>query len=118
MIDESVLFRAFASPLVMRDQLAHLAELSELPNIELRIVLLSGRQVIATGAFGYFRFPRIHGVSLPDTVALEHMEGTTFIESEQEVNAYKIMFNELRETAISPQASRDMLTRVAHDTWQ
>jgi transcriptional regulator with XRE-family HTH domain len=117
-IDESVLFRAFASPLVMRGQLAHLADLSELPNIELRIVLLSGRQVIATGAFVYFRFPRIHGVSLPDTVALEHMEGTTFIESEQDVNAYKIMFNELRETAISPQASRDMLTRVARDTWQ
>jgi transcriptional regulator with XRE-family HTH domain len=117
-IDESVLIRGFASPPIMRSQLAHLAEVSEQPNIELRILPLAGKQVVGTGNFVYFRFPKIHGVSLPDAVALEHLQGTTFIESEQDVNTYEVIFNVLRETALSPQASRDMLARVAREAWQ
>lgn len=116
-IDESVLIRAFASAPVMRDQLDHLVEISEHPNIELRISLLAGRQVIATGAFVYFRFPEVHGVSLPDKVALEHLEGTAFIESEQDVNVYKTIFSELREIALSPQASREVIATVAREAW-
>jgi hypothetical protein len=117
-IDESVLIRGFASPSVMRDQLTHLAEVSENPNIELRILPLSTKQVIGTGAFVYFRYPKVHGVSLPDAVALEHLEGTVFIESEQDVNAYRIVFGALRENSLSPKASRDMLERAARETWQ
>jgi transcriptional regulator with XRE-family HTH domain len=117
-IDESVLIRGFASQPVMRDQLAHLVEISDHPNIELRIVALAGRQVIATGAFVYYMYKRIHGVPRRSAVALEHLEGTTFIESEQDVNAYHVMFNELRATALAPQASRDMIARVARDTWR
>jgi transcriptional regulator with XRE-family HTH domain len=117
-IDESVLIRGFASPAVMRDQLSHLVGMSENPNIELRIVSLAGRQVIATGAFVYFRFSRKHGVALPDTVALEHLERTTFIDSEQDVNAYKVIFHELRETSLDPQTSREIIARIARDKWR
>jgi Domain of unknown function (DUF5753) len=115
-IDESVLIRGFAPQPVMNDQLVHLVDISEQPNIELRIVALAGRQVIATGAFVYYRYKRIHGVPRPSAVALEHLEGTTFIESEQDVNAYQVMFNELRATSLNPQASRDVIARVARDT--
>lgn len=117
-IDESALIRSFAGPSVMRDQLAHLAELSEHPNIELRILRMDGKQVIATGAFAYFKYRKAHGVSLPDAVALEHLEGTTFIDSEQDVNMYQVVFNALRENSLSPKDSRDMLTAVAHETWR
>ena len=117
-IDESVLIRAFASQRVMHDQLVHLVELSEQPNIELRIVALAGRQVIATGSFVYFRYKEIHGVPLSSAVALEHLERTTFIESEQDVNTYQVMFNELRATSLDPQASREMIARVARDRWR
>jgi transcriptional regulator with XRE-family HTH domain len=117
-IDESVLIRGFAAPSVMRGQLAHLIELSEHPNIDLRILPLGSKQVIGTGAFVYFRYPKVHGVPLPDAVALEHLEGTIFIDSEQDVNTYKVVFNALRENSLSPEGSRDMLTRVTHETWR
>lgn len=117
-IDESVLLRGFASPVVMRDQLAHIAEISEQPNIDLRILPLRGSQVIGTGTFVYFRFPQVHGVSLPDTIALEHLLGTTFIDSELDVHRYQVVFNALRDKSLSPEASRDTLARVARDTWQ
>jgi transcriptional regulator with XRE-family HTH domain len=117
-IDESVLRRGFASAPVMREQLAHLIEMSEHPNIDLRVLLLAGSLVSGTGAFVYFRFPPIHGVPAPDAVALENLQGTSFIEAEQDVHAYHIVFNALREASLSTQASRDILTRVSREAWQ
>jgi transcriptional regulator with XRE-family HTH domain len=116
-IDESVLLRGFATPLVMREQLVHMVEISEHPNIELRILALRGSQVVGTGAFDYFRFPRIHGVPRSDAVAVEHLQGTTFVESEEDVNTYRVVFGALREKSLSPQASRDVLARVAREAW-
>jgi transcriptional regulator with XRE-family HTH domain len=117
-LEESVLRRGFAAAPVMRDQLAHLAEMSEHPNIELRILPLGGSPVSGTAAFVYFRFPPIHGVPAPDAVALEHLQGTTFIESEQDVHVYQVVFNALREASLSPQASRDTLASVSREAWQ
>jgi transcriptional regulator with XRE-family HTH domain len=117
-IDESVLHRGFATASVMREQITHLAEMSENPNIELRILPLGGSQASGTSAFVYFRFLPIHGVSAPDAVALEHLQGTTFIESEQDVHAYQVVFSALREASLSPQASRDALARAAREAWQ
>jgi transcriptional regulator with XRE-family HTH domain len=117
-IDESVLIRGFAVPSVMRDQLDHLVEVSEHPNIELRILPLGGKQVTGTGAFVYFRFPSIHGVPVPDTVAVEHFEGTIFIDSEQDVHAYQLVFKAMRENSLSPESSRTMLARVSREIWK
>jgi transcriptional regulator with XRE-family HTH domain len=116
-IDESVLLRRVASPTIMRSQLARLAEVSEESNIELRVLPLKGDQVIGTGAFNYFRFPEIHGFSRPDTVAFEHLQGTTFAESELDVNTYQRIFKALRDKSLGPQASHDILLRVSRDLW-
>jgi transcriptional regulator with XRE-family HTH domain len=117
-IDESVLLRGFAGPLVMRDQLLHVAEISRRPNIEVRVLPLSGRQVIATGTFVYFRFPPAHGVPLADTVALEHLHGTTFVDSELDVAMYQVAFRVLRDNSLDPQNSRDKLMSVASERWR
>ena len=63
-------------------------------------------------------FPPVHGVPVPDAVALEHLQGTTFIESEVDVYAYQVVFKALREASLGPQASRDMLMRVSREAWQ
>jgi hypothetical protein len=54
----------------------------------------------------------------PDAVALEHFHGTTFIESEQSVHEYQLVFSALREASLSVQASRDMLARVSREAWK
>lgn len=117
-IDESVLLRRFAPAPVMRDQLVHLAEVSERPNVELRILSLDGNQVIGTGAFDYFKFPRVHGVPLSDTVAFEHLQGTTFTDAERDVNTYRVVFTALRDRALSAQASQDILARMSREAWE
>jgi transcriptional regulator with XRE-family HTH domain len=114
-IDESVLLRQFATAAIMRAQLIYMAEVSDLPNIELRILPLGGSQVIGTGAFAYFRFRQVHGVPLPDAVAFEHLQGTSFIDDEQDVNTYRIVFMTLRENSLSIEASRDAVVRAARE---
>jgi len=117
-IDESVLHRKFGDSATMHNQLSHLAEMSEHPNIDLRVLALSGHQVIGTGAFVCFKFPRVHGVALADTVALEHLHGTTFVTAEAEVNTYEVVFRTLVRSSLDPQASRDLLRRVGREMWR
>jgi transcriptional regulator with XRE-family HTH domain len=114
-IDESVLLRKFAAAPIMRSQLAHMAEISEHPHVELRILPLGGSQVIGTGAFAYFRFSQVHGVPLPDTVAIEHLQGTEIIEDEQDVNTYRVVFMTLRDNSLTTEASRETLLRLSRE---
>jgi hypothetical protein len=117
-IDESVLLRSVGSPQIMRDQMAHLVEMSARANIDLRILPLNGDRVIVIGGFNYFRFPRIHGISRPDAVAFEYMQGTIFTQSELDVNSYKLAFSAMRDMSLSQEASRGMLTSVVQETWR
>ena len=62
----------------MREQLEHLAEASELPNVEVRIYPLDwDYPPLPTGAFSYMQFPQVHDVPLHDIVSVEHLEGPT-----------------------------------------
>jgi transcriptional regulator with XRE-family HTH domain len=117
-IDESVLHRRFGDSSVMYDQLTYLTDISERSNVDLRIFPLAGDQVIGTGAFVYFTFPPAHSVPLPDAVALEHLNGTTFIDDETEVNAYRVAFETLYDNSLNAQATRDMLANVTREKWQ
>lgn len=57
-LDESVIRRQVGGPDTMRHQLAHLAELDELPHVEIRVVPLSlGAQVHMLGPFAICEFP-------------------------------------------------------------
>lgn len=95
----------------------HAAKLITVVRLRRMDPVLPGREDSGRGAFIHFRFPRIHGVSLPDTVAFEHLQGTTFIESERDVNTYQVVFNALRDSSISPQASRDTLAKIGREVW-
>jgi transcriptional regulator with XRE-family HTH domain len=117
-IDESVLLRRFAPASVMRDQLTRLREMSEHPNIELRILPLAKEQVIGTGAFVYIRYSPMHGLPASEAVAVELLQDTIFFDGEQDVHTYQIVFKALRQASLSPQASRDALERVSREAWQ
>src|SRR5215813_11186415 len=69
-IDESVLRRRFGDAAVMRQQMMHMAEASELPNVQLRVHHLDGTDPpLTTGAFSYMRFPQTDSVPLHDIVS-------------------------------------------------
>lgn len=116
-LDESVLRRRLGDPYVMRRQLEHLAEVSYLSNVSMRILPLTGNHPVLTGAFTYIRFPRIHEVPLTDIATFEHLVGTAYIEAEDDVNKYHIAFQSLRENSYGPEESRVRLVEIIRELW-
>ncbi len=83
-IDESVLHRRFGDNHVMRQQLDQLAEFSELPSVEVRVLSLTAENPMATGAFSYMQFAPVHDVPLADLVVVEQLTGSYYLEEEEQ----------------------------------
>lgn len=113
-IDETVLYRPVGGRKVMHEQLLHLMELSESPRVTLQVLPASvGEHVGLLGAFAIFGFA-------DDTPGMVYMEtpdqGLT---SKHPATATKlsIVYDTLRDDAMSAQASRDLFRKVAEETW-
>lgn len=117
-IDESALRRSFGGRAVMRQQLRHLAETSELPNVAVRIYPLSGDYpLLATGAFTYMQFPPAHDVPLHDIVSVEHLDGTYDLEDEDETYRYRVAFEYLVRQSLDPAHSRSVISATESELW-
>ena len=116
-IDESVLRRRIGEPSVMRTQLEYLAEVSELPNVDIRVLPLSGEHLLATGSFYYLKFRQLHDVPLNDIVSFDHLTGVENVEGENEVNQYHVVLDSLLESSLDRESSRALIIAVAHEIW-
>lgn len=106
-IDELVLKRAASRPNVLRNQLSHLAEMAQQPNIHLQILPLSaGIQPGAANPFIILTFPDdVH----PGLVYLENEAGALYLEEPAEVTKYQRAFGHLTCEALGIEASLDLI---------
>jgi hypothetical protein len=113
-IDESVLHRRFGDVTVMREQMEHLAEAAELPNVEVRVHLLNGNvPPLTTGAFSYMQFVQVHDVPLHDIVSVEHLEGSYYLEEEDQTFRYRAAFEYLVRQSLGLDESRALIASTA-----
>ncbi|MBD0423330.1 helix-turn-helix domain-containing protein [Streptomyces sp. TRM S81-3] len=106
-IDESVLLRVLGSSEVMREQLTHLVEMAERPNVTLQIVPLNVTNASAPAIpVTYLRFG---GIDLPDVVYLEHIKSANFLEDRDETEEYRFALDRLADEALTPRDSLEML---------
>ncbi|MGP8001534.1 MAG: DUF5753 domain-containing protein [Streptosporangiaceae bacterium] len=116
-IDESVLRRRFGDSAGMYTQLRRVAEASEMPNVDVWVLPLSGEHPIGTGAFTYMQFPQVHDVPLRDIVNVENLTGSSYLEDEEETYRYRVTFDALRERSLDVARSRDLILRTARELW-
>jgi transcriptional regulator with XRE-family HTH domain len=117
-MDESVLRRRFGDPQVMRRQLEHLAEVSELPNVEIRVHGLDGdAPPLVTGAFSYMQFPHVHDIALHDLVTVELLQGNTYLEDEEQTYRYRVAFEYLEKRSMDTAQSRVLIIATAQELW-
>lgn len=118
-LDESVLRRGMGGPLVMRDQLAYLADISLLPNVWVRVLPLSGPHPVGTGAFILLSYPPVAGIGPPaDVFYIEQLtRSELYTDREDEANTYRVAFRKLVADALDPDQSRDLITRIARELW-
>ncbi len=111
-VDEGVLHRCIGSAKIMRDQLAHLADLADRPNVTVQVVPAEvGAHV---GLQGAFAIVRVDGAS---TLYLEGPNQGQITETPSIVETVSATFDTLRAEALPRVASRDSIKRVAEERW-
>ncbi|MER5648534.1 helix-turn-helix transcriptional regulator [Streptosporangium sp. NPDC002524] len=108
-IDEVALCRRTGGPKIMREQLQHLLNKSEKSNVTLRVIPLSvGVHPGMHGSFVILRFA--HGVR--DVVYIEVSTTDLFLDNENEIRRYNLMFDQLRAVSANQGESRDLIARA------
>lgn len=110
-VHEAALRMGFGGPGVARAQLRHLADMSELENISLRVIPFGGESAFpASGQPITFA----HGlVPLLDTVLLDTDHGCEFLDSEAQLAKYRSVLDRMEACAVSDSESRDMVCHIA-----
>ena len=119
-LDESVLRRRIGDDAVMYEQLRHLAEAADRPNLTLQVLPLDAQHAVFGESFVIFGFGADgtdDDAMLQDVVSTEHMiSGTTF-EGERETYLYRIAFQMLSEASLDPAASKALICQIAESDW-
>jgi transcriptional regulator with XRE-family HTH domain len=106
-LDELAVARVVGSAAVMTAQIRHLLDMSDLPNVSLRVVPRSaGAYVGMEGSFFILEFPDEEDL---DVVFTEGIAGSFFLERPKIVRTYKKRFDVITQQSLSPEASRTLL---------
>jgi hypothetical protein len=117
-LDESILLRRIGDPGLMRAQLLHMAAVSELPNVELRILPLDRGFSPPPGPFLVFGFPaEDETAKLGDVVSIEGLTDNLVVEGEIDTYIYRLFFRTLVDASLSPDESRQRLLETAEQGW-
>jgi transcriptional regulator with XRE-family HTH domain len=107
-INEGALRRAVGGPEVMRGQLTHLIEVTNLPNVVLRVLLFdAGAHPGVDGSFTVLEFA---DPSNPRIVYLDRMTNSEYLDGLHDVAAYRHAHERLRASALSSIDSREMIS--------
>ncbi|WP_307071768.1 MULTISPECIES: helix-turn-helix transcriptional regulator [unclassified Streptomyces] len=106
-LDEAALRRPYGDREVMRDQLQHLIDLSERPNVRLQVMPFGfGGHSGESGAFTLLSFPES---DLSDVVYLEQLTSALYLDKPEDVAQYEQALKQLQQDSPSPEESRHLL---------
>jgi Domain of unknown function (DUF5753) len=114
LVDEGILYRPVAPAPVMHDQLEHLVELSQRPNITIQVVPYdAGGHTGLLGAFTVAEMGNRDAI-----VFLEDIADGRIFEDDATLSQVTLRFRSLMSEALPKSASRDLIARVAEERWK
>jgi transcriptional regulator with XRE-family HTH domain len=112
-MDEAALRRKVGSPSIMRDQLEHLVEQSQLPHVTVQVIPFEmGSHPGLNGQYAILEFPDAADSSV---VYIEGVTSDLYLEKSGDVQAYSVMYEHLRAQALNVEQSRDFISKIAKD---
>jgi transcriptional regulator with XRE-family HTH domain len=100
---EAALITTVGGDEVQRGQLSRVLEVMDRPNISVQVLPLeAGDKASMSGSFVMFSFGSERSVS---TVFVENLTSSQYLERDQELRGYTLVFDALRSAALSPAAS-------------
>ena len=113
-LNEAVLHRQVGGHAVMRDQLAHIAEVAGLGNVTVQVLpYTAGAHPAMLGSFTLMQFP---DPADRDVVYLEAETGALYLEKHEDVRRYSLIIDYLRAQALGPAESRALIAQLAKQT--
>lgn len=110
LLDESVLHRHVGGADVMRKQLEHIEKTSELPHVTIQVIPFTvGAHMGFDSAFVLLEFS---DPTIGDTVYLDTLMGSFYLEKAKELERFRETLNHLRAVALSPQESAVHIARA------
>jgi transcriptional regulator with XRE-family HTH domain len=121
-IEESVLLRRIGDRDVMNAQLKHLAEVAELPNVEVRVLPLDRDTPLVADSFVIFGFgDRLTGDvgELADVVSTESLKSELYVEGEEtDTYMYRLVLERMKDASLSVEDSRRLILHTADRLWK
>ncbi|WP_369389954.1 helix-turn-helix domain-containing protein [Streptomyces sp. CG1] len=112
-LDEAALRRVVGSKLVMREQLDHLIEMSQLPHVTVQVLPFEvGAHPGLNGQYAILEFTDAADSSV---VYLEGVTSDLYLEKAQDVQKYAVMYEHLRAQSLNVEQSRQFIAKVAKD---
>ncbi len=113
-LNEAVLHRQVGGPAVLRDQLAHIADVAGLGNVTVQVLpYTAGAHPAMLGSFTLMQFP---DPADRDVVYLEAETGALYLEKQEDVRRYSLIIDYLRAQALGPAESRALIAQLARQT--
>ena len=108
-LDEAAIRRRIGGSEAMREQLAHILNLMEKPNIKIQVLPFSeGAHPATFGPFVILKFPSPGN----DVAYIELMDTGVYVEDEVDVHRHALAFDELRRQALTREDTIDFIRRV------
>ncbi|GAA2950351.1 helix-turn-helix transcriptional regulator [Streptomyces enissocaesilis] len=112
-IDEAALRRVVGDRQLMREQLEHLVEQSQLPHVTVQILPFDmGAHPGISGHYAILEFPDAADSSV---VYIEGVTSDLYLEKANDVQKYSVMYEHLRAQALNVEASRQFIADIAKD---
>ncbi|KFF94820.1 XRE family transcriptional regulator [Streptomyces scabiei] len=112
-LDESALRRVVGNRSLMREQLEHLVEQSQLPHVTVQVIPFDmGAQPGLNGQYAILEFPDASDSSV---VYIEGVTSDLYLEKPADVQKYSVMYEHLRAQALNVEQSRQFIADIAKD---
>ncbi|MCX4633128.1 helix-turn-helix transcriptional regulator [Streptomyces sp. NBC_01443] len=113
-IHESTLhYKSASYPALMRDQLRHLLDMADLPNVRIQVMpIRANPHPGMVGPFHIVRFPQ----PWPTVVMLENIRGGSFAEGVDDVKVYEAAYELIQAAALPVNDSREKIRSIMEDS--
>ncbi|WP_405782054.1 helix-turn-helix domain-containing protein [Streptomyces sp. NBC_01378] len=112
-LDESALRRVVGSRAIMREQLEHLVEQSQLPHVTVQVIPFDmGAHPGLNGQYAILEFPDAADSSV---VYIEGVTSDLYLEKANDVQKYSVMYEHLRAQALNVEQSRQFIAKIAQE---
>ncbi|MFJ8001415.1 helix-turn-helix domain-containing protein [Streptomyces sp. NPDC096310] len=112
-VDEAALRRVVGSRRLMREQLEHLLEQSQLPHVTVQVLPFDmGAHPGITGHYAILEFPDASDSSV---VYIEGVTSDLYLEKANDVQRYSVMYEHLRAQALNADQTRQYIAEIAKD---